>query len=141
MADLEMATENNRSKMKELMDKASAEAEKNSAMSARPQTSMVPTPGVDYTAAPVSAHAAAATAKQLTDTRHGTHGDWKVQSAITRQIKSVIANHDDRLTASRREALDMIAVKMGRIMAGDASFPDHWDDIMGYAKLGKEGHG
>jgi hypothetical protein len=34
----------------------------------------------------------------------------------------------------------MIAVKISRILTGDAGEPDHWDDIQGYAHLGKAGH-
>jgi hypothetical protein len=33
------------------------------------------------------------------------------------------------------ETLDMIAHKIGRIIAGNAAEPDHWRDIAGYAQL------
>lgn len=36
------------------------------------------------------------------------------------------------------EALDMIATKMSRIMAGDPTYRDNWDDIAGYARLVSE---
>lgn len=32
-------------------------------------------------------------------------------------------------------SLDMIAMKMARILAGDPKHKDHWDDIAGYARL------
>lgn len=35
----------------------------------------------------------------------------------------------------------MIAHKMGRILAGDAEFIDHWDDIEGYAHIGNRKQG
>ena len=40
-----------------------------------------------------------------------------------------------KLEQTQRESLDMIAHKIGRILAGDPDFRDHWDDIAGYAKL------
>jgi hypothetical protein len=38
------------------------------------------------------------------------------------------------------ESLDMIAMKMARIMSGDPSEPDHWQDIAGYALLAIKQH-
>ena len=32
-----------------------------------------------------------------------------------------------------QHALDMIAVKLGRILAGDPNYVDNWRDIAGYA--------
>jgi len=34
-------------------------------------------------------------------------------------------------------ALEMISLKLARIICGDPNFADHWDDIAGYAELGK----
>jgi hypothetical protein len=34
-----------------------------------------------------------------------------------------------------REALDMMASKIARIVSGDHQFKDHWIDIVGYATL------
>lgn len=41
----------------------------------------------------------------------------------------------DKLDDVQRESLSMIFHKIGRILAGDPNFRDHWDDIAGYAKL------
>jgi hypothetical protein len=38
-----------------------------------------------------------------------------------------------------REALDMMACKVSRILSGQAGFADHWLDIEGYARLAREG--
>ena len=35
-------------------------------------------------------------------------------------------------------ALDEIAIKLARIVCGDPSYPDHWDDIAGYALKGRD---
>ncbi len=40
-----------------------------------------------------------------------------------------------RLSFSQREALEMIAHKIGRILNGDPDYADSWHDIAGYAKL------
>jgi len=39
------------------------------------------------------------------------------------------------LSPTQREALDMTAHKIGRILAGDPDHKDHWDDIAGYTTL------
>lgn len=68
--------------------------------------------------------------------RGKTHGDYTRHAEITQEIKDVMhrtigAKH----TIVHRESLEMIAHKIGRILAGDPDFRDHWDDIAGYAKL------
>jgi hypothetical protein len=40
-----------------------------------------------------------------------------------------------RLSAMQREALDMIAHKIARILNGNPDVHDHWHDIVGYASL------
>ena len=39
------------------------------------------------------------------------------------------------LAADQKEALEMIAHKIGRILNGDPNYDDSWVDIGGYAKL------
>ncbi len=74
----------------------------------------------------------------LLNERYKTHGDYSVRAQATQDIKASIYNIPNgwtRLTAPQREALDMIALKIGRILAGDPDFRDHWADIAGYATL------
>jgi hypothetical protein len=77
----------------------------------------------------------------LTAERGKTHGDWFEQSLLQNLIKRDM--HDaprwHLLSASQKEALDMIAVKLSRIVSGNPAEADHWDDIMGYALLGRTG--
>ncbi len=68
--------------------------------------------------------------------RAKTHGDWSRQSQLSHDIKRRIAQEQPDLTASQWEALEMIVVKVARIVCGDASEIDHWKDIQGYATLG-----
>ena len=69
--------------------------------------------------------------------RGKTHGDFNEHAHITQNLKAAMRRYDswERLTASQMEALEMIAHKIGRILAGNPNYADHWDDIAGYAKL------
>lgn len=70
--------------------------------------------------------------------RQKTHGDFGTHAYITQQLKSVLNTHqawNNNLSESQREALEMILHKIGRIMAGNPDFHDHWHDIAGYATL------
>lgn len=70
--------------------------------------------------------------------RNETHGNFlnnSYTSQAIKQIYNVSQEHTKPLAAYQREALDMIAHKIGRIFAGDADFLDHWLDIAGYATL------
>ena len=80
--------------------------------------------------------------KALTTERKSTHGDWLVQSKLFMRLMAVFekAPNWSTLEAHQKAALINIAQKQSRILAGDAMEPDHWDDISGYAFLGKGGH-
>lgn len=69
--------------------------------------------------------------------RGGTHGNFADNAYYSQQIKDVMRDsvNWNRLAASQQEALHMIAHKIGRILAGDPNFKDHWIDIEGYARL------
>lgn len=73
----------------------------------------------------------------LLEERQKSHGDFAVHAQATCRIKAVMTDYQNwaMLTWEEREALDMIAHKIGRILAGNPHFKDHWDDIAGYAKL------
>jgi len=78
----------------------------------------------------------------LTQERGKSHGDWMHQAAVGVGLDQVLQAGQSYagMRPYQRKAVDMIAVKLSRIVAGDASFDDHWDDIAGYAHLGKGGH-
>ena len=71
--------------------------------------------------------------------REKTHGDYVLHASITQDLKRVIRHHvadlDVKLDDDMQETLDMIAHKIGRIIAGNPAEPDHWRDIAGYAQL------
>ena len=68
--------------------------------------------------------------------REKTHGDFGEHAEITQALKTYMhTHHRSVLYPYQAEALDMIAHKIGRILAGDPNVRDHWDDIAGYATL------
>ena len=70
--------------------------------------------------------------------RRETHGDFGKVAAFTQQMKEHIRLNVpgwNRLNRVQREALDMIAVKIARIIHGATPCKDHWQDISGYAEL------
>lgn len=77
----------------------------------------------------------------LVEERHTTHGSWSTQSKMAHKLKEQMrrAPNWSQLEPSQAEALDMIATKISRVLCGNASHPDHWADIEGYARLGS-GH-
>jgi hypothetical protein len=87
-------------------------------------------------------HKSESSPAELTSERGKTHGDWMKQSNLARNLKAAInmAYPETGLYAYQEEALDMILVKVSRIVCGNPNEPDHWDDIAGYAYLGKGGH-
>jgi len=68
--------------------------------------------------------------------RGSTHGDYKLQCEVTYKLKDAVDwGNRKGLKPFQKEALDMICVKMGRILIGNDMEPDHWHDIAGYARL------
>ena len=70
--------------------------------------------------------------------RGRTHGDFALQARIAQAIEAIMAMPESNwgsLSAPQREALGLIATKIGRILAGDPDHADHWRDIAGYAQL------
>lgn len=74
---------------------------------------------------------------KLLDERAKTHGDYLVTAKTAQKIKAMIRNSPAYPDMNERqcESLDMIAVKLARIMCGNPHEPDHWQDIAGYALL------
>lgn len=77
------------------------------------------------------------TIEEILAARQKTHGDFGTHAAITDSIKYHMHNSSkwSYLSPTQREALDMTAHKIGRILAGDPNLKDHWDDIAGYTTL------
>ena len=69
--------------------------------------------------------------------RGARYGDFNEQAAIAQTLKKVMRANGKfgQLQPDQREALDLIANKISRILNGDPNYHDSWHDIQGYAKL------
>lgn len=69
--------------------------------------------------------------------RGNRHGEFHEQARITQSIKRAMANSPNwhSLSDDKKEALEMIAHKIGRILNGDPEYHDSWHDIIGYTRL------
>lgn len=65
------------------------------------------------------------------------YGKFIGHAAITQAIKGVMKATDNWkiLEPDQKEALEMIAHKIGRILNGDPNYADSWHDIGGYSGL------
>lgn len=68
--------------------------------------------------------------------RGSRYGIFKNHARITQDIKRAMSQGNWAMLADdQREALEMIAHKVGRILNGDPNYHDSWHDIIGYTKL------
>jgi hypothetical protein len=76
---------------------------------------------------------------KLLDQRASQYGSFMASANVAIRLKGVmhnaIAQQDLHLAPDQLLALDMIAVKISRILTGNPSHKDSWVDIAGYAKL------
>lgn len=77
------------------------------------------------------------TVDEVLDERGSRYGTFKGTADVAQKIKHSIKNSDNwhKLAPDQKEALDLIATKLGRIVNGDPDYVDSWTDIAGYAKL------
>jgi hypothetical protein len=71
-------------------------------------------------------------------TERGTrYGKFTGHAKITQGIKEVMHASPKwtELADDQKEALEMVAHKIGRILNGDPNYHDSWHDIVGYTKL------
>jgi hypothetical protein len=81
--------------------------------------------------------------EDILNEREKTHGDFEEVGRVYQHLKlglelsrnSVHLKSD--FHAPQKSALEMICLKMARIVCGSHNHADHWDDIAGYAMLGK----
>lgn len=71
------------------------------------------------------------------DERGSRYGAFDSHALITQDLKDCVASTPgwSLLAPDQKEALEMIAHKIGRILNGDPNYTDSWVDIAGYAKL------
>lgn len=66
-----------------------------------------------------------------------THGHFHDQAKTAQRLKRILhyTPNWELMDADMRESLEMICMKMSRIVHGDPYHRDSWMDIIGYAKL------
>lgn len=76
----------------------------------------------------------------LLEERQTTHGSFEDNAIISQSIKRMFRAGPGwlKLTDVEREAMDMIALKFSRILSGKSLEKQHWEDVVGYAKLVEE---
>jgi hypothetical protein len=69
--------------------------------------------------------------------RGSRYGDFAGHANITQRIKFIMQNTQNWsvLKEDQKEALEMVAHKIGRILNGDPDYDDSWVDIAGYVTL------
>ena len=77
------------------------------------------------------------TTEAIITERGSRYGKFKDGAEIMQSLKDTMRDVDgwNNMTASQKEALDMIQHKIGRILNGDPTYDDSWKDIAGYATL------
>jgi hypothetical protein len=82
--------------------------------------------------------------EDILDERGKRYGEFEGHANVSQAIQQIMVSgyaaahpgaNITELRADQREALSMIAHKIGRIINGDPDYADSWVDIAGYAKL------
>ena len=74
---------------------------------------------------------------QILNEREQTHGLFREVAGYSQALKTLMrsSRNWERLDVAQAQALEVIADKLARILCGDPSFPDHWQDGAGYFEL------
>lgn len=69
--------------------------------------------------------------------RGRTYGSFADRARITQALKRAMVDSPnwEQLSDDKKECLENIAQKIGRILNGDPEYRDSWHDLVGYAKL------
>ena len=81
--------------------------------------------------------------EELLIERNKTHGDFAMNARFSQDLKRLMHSAPcwTQLHDVHKESLHMIALKLSRILSGQADFTDHWSDICGYSKLAENACG
>ena len=82
---------------------------------------------------------AGAPLEKVLQERGSRYGTFQDHANITQTLKAIFKSKMgarwDALQDDQKEALEMIAHKLGRVLNGDPNYADSWVDIAGYAQL------
>jgi hypothetical protein len=78
--------------------------------------------------------------QRILSERESRYGDFESLSTLSQALKSVARGHAgwDKLPDGGKEALEMTLHKIARIVNGDCTYMDSWDDAGGYLMRGAE---
>jgi hypothetical protein len=73
--------------------------------------------------------------------RGNRYGAFAEHARITQTLKRAMVDSPNwvNLSDDQKEALEMVAHKIGRILNGDPNYKDSWHDIIGYTRLIESG--
>ena len=76
----------------------------------------------------------------LLETRQTTHGEFTDNARVSQALKNVFRSSGgwERLNQIEQESMDMIAMKFSRVLSGKSMQRQHWEDVVGYARLVEE---
>ncbi len=71
------------------------------------------------------------------DERGRTHGDYADQARAAQFMKQLLraCPRWHGLSLPQKESVELICMKLSRVVHGNPDEPDHWRDIAGYAQL------
>ncbi len=74
---------------------------------------------------------------KVLEERGSRYGEFKTHASITQALKRTMHESSNwiRLSEDKKEALEMVMHKVGRILNGDPEYLDSWTDIIGYTRL------
>jgi len=75
----------------------------------------------------------------LLQNREKTHGFYPSTAKLSQALKDTMKSGQNwiALSDAQAESLEMIALKIARILSGNPDYADHWDDVIGYARLAR----
>ena len=76
----------------------------------------------------------------LLQERQTTHGSFAQNAQYGQLLRDLYRTAPTwhSMPVEHREALDMIACKLSRILSGQSLYADHWRDISGYSALAEK---
>ena len=74
---------------------------------------------------------------QILSDREQTHGLFREVASYSQAFKNMMrtSRNWQRLDVAQAQALEVVADKVARILCGDPSYQDHWQDGAGYFEL------
>ncbi|WHP46409.1 DUF6378 domain-containing protein [Mannheimia bovis] len=76
------------------------------------------------------------TTQDILDEREQQYGSYDTFAKIYGGLRKVSDQHAEKLTWQQQAAVEMVLLKLARILNNGANHQDNWQDIAGYAMLG-----